>query len=720
MLHEDDREKPPQRKAYLRSVSWTERSPTTPNPNTRAPPNNRKARPCLPPLQPLSVSRGNLDEWPKAGPDDLGVWPTVQTPRGVNRNPLPNLNSGGEFQFKRDKLAFFNRECSKIDEHIYLGSDAVAKNREILRQNGITHVLNCVGFVSPEYFKEDLVYKTLWLQDSPSEDITSILYDVFDYFEDVREQGGRVLVHCCQGVSRSTSLVIAYLMWREGQSFEDAFQYVKAARGVTNPNMGFACQLLQCQKRVNLPSSAAARIIRMYRVAPHSPYDPLHLVPKLLACPGAKGLDSRGSFIIHVPDAIYVWVGNKCKSKMSDKAVGAAFQVVRYERAKGPILRVEEGQEPPSFWESLANMELLSDGDERVGEIAEKNSSSQNDLVCATGCVDIGGRKVKDYDLDFEIFHKALSGGVVPPFSVSNIDSETCLPVPARENGWTLLRQKLASSLMRELITPSKLQDTSFASSVTLNSWMESEHTDHVDISILQSTTSIHPSGLPDSFSRFLKCSPGRTGDGFDEDEEGSFTSSLDSFSRLPIGSPIFSSKSSTLSPSTSEYSGSSFAFSPSSSNWSDLPYPYSQQPSPSPLGLGVQPPQKDDDVWNKMSLPYNGIPGSPGKALPADQDSRIMGSFLLGKDTSLSIAQRRGSNLPPRMLLPTVDEQSHFQCKLVRSLPFSLPELGVDATNDAYGDQTKGEDHMDVLMRDADNDHGNKLDDQQIMKVEE
>ncbi|CAN1167694.1 Protein-tyrosine-phosphatase MKP1 [Linum perenne] len=82
--------------------------------------------------------------------------------------------------------------------------------------------------------------------------INSILYDVFDYFEDVREQGVKVLVHCCQGVSRSNSLVIAYLMWREGQSFEDAFQYVKAARGVTNPNMGFACQLLQCQKRVHV------------------------------------------------------------------------------------------------------------------------------------------------------------------------------------------------------------------------------------------------------------------------------------------------------------------------------------------------------------------------------------------------------------------------------------------------------------------------------------
>ncbi|XP_020968955.1 protein-tyrosine-phosphatase MKP1-like [Arachis ipaensis] len=150
-------------------------------------------------------------------------------------------NNGVSGLMKRDRIAFFDKECSKVAEHIYLGGDASAKNRDILKQNGITHILNCVGFVCPEYFKADFVYRTLWLQDSPSEDISSILYDVFDYFEDVREQGGRVFVHCCQGVSRSTLLVIAYLMWREGQSFDDAFQLVKAARGIADPNMGFAC-----------------------------------------------------------------------------------------------------------------------------------------------------------------------------------------------------------------------------------------------------------------------------------------------------------------------------------------------------------------------------------------------------------------------------------------------------------------------------------------------
>ena len=54
---------------------------------------------------------------------------------------------------------------------------------------------------------------------------------------------GRVLVHCSQGVSRSATLAIAYLMWKQAACYDDVFQAVKAARGVTNPNIGFICQV---------------------------------------------------------------------------------------------------------------------------------------------------------------------------------------------------------------------------------------------------------------------------------------------------------------------------------------------------------------------------------------------------------------------------------------------------------------------------------------------
>lgn len=407
---------------------------------------NCKARSCLPPLQPLAIARRSLDEWPRAGSDDIGEWPGPTTP-GVSKSgdrlklDLSSIQKNSDKSgglVKKDKIAFFDKECSKVAEHIYLGGDAVAKDRDILKKNGITHVLNCVGFVCPEYFKADFVYRTLWLQDSPSEDITSILYDVFDYFEDVREGKGRVFVHCCQGVSRSTSLVIAYLMWREGQSFDDAFQYVKEARGIADPNMGFACQLLQCQKRVHAFPLSPSSLLRMYRMTPHSPYDPLHLVPKMLNDPSAVALDSRGAFIVQVPCAIYVWIGKNCHAIMERDARGAVCQIVRYERVQVPVHVFKEGEEPSFFWDTLS--EFVMDKFDNDGKSAKLLP---------------GERIVELYNVDYEIFQKAISGGFVPAFASSEAEVET--HVPAWENSWSVLRRKFASGHMKDFVLAPKL-----------------------------------------------------------------------------------------------------------------------------------------------------------------------------------------------------------------------------------------------------------------------
>lgn len=564
------------RKMFSGSGSWTDRSPVK---SISRPRFNSKARALLLPLQPLSISRPKAEEWPTAGSDDLGVWPYPSTP-GVRREPvkLPSGNLGlgqspREFESEKGKLAFFENICSKITDHIYLGSDAIAKSREVLKENGITHVLNCVGFICPEYFKGDLKYLTLWLRDSPSEDITSILYDVFDYFEDVREQGGRVFVHCSKGVSRSNSLVIAYLMWKEKLSFEDAFQRVKAARGVTNPNMGFACQLLQCQKRVHGMPASPSSVLRMYRMVPHSQNDPVHLVPKLLSNPGADNLDSRGAFIVCIPAAIYVWVGKNCVSVMSDNARIAALQVIRYEKAQVSVLTIREGEETSEFWKAIGTEQVLVDDD--CHKAATKRQRYYfADINKTSAPISPGGgeRNVKSYDTDFEIFNKALHGEFVPP-ALFSTGSET--PLPARENRWGQLKWKFAEDAMKKFITLSK-------ASFDAHGGVESS-VNHTDLTPVSSPGS-------DYYSAFTPENQVCTIDAYKKGEVS--VPCIETF--LPLQAPLclpdtFSclspynqklcSSTPTLSPSSSEYSDP-FTLSSPSSNGSEFSV-LSAQPSP-------------------------------------------------------------------------------------------------------------------------------------------
>ena len=57
-----------------------------------------------------------------------------------------------------------------------------------------------------------------------------MLYSCVEFVNEAIESGGTVFVHCHQGVSRSTTMVIAYLMWKERLTFNEAFAKVGGLR----------------------------------------------------------------------------------------------------------------------------------------------------------------------------------------------------------------------------------------------------------------------------------------------------------------------------------------------------------------------------------------------------------------------------------------------------------------------------------------------------------
>ncbi|KAB5577360.1 hypothetical protein PHYPO_G00208990 [Pangasianodon hypophthalmus] len=129
-----------------------------------------------------------------------------------------------------------------IRPYLLLGSQDAAHDFGTLKKYKVTHILN-VAYGVENAFSDLFVYKTLSILDLPDTDIISHLHECAQFIDQAKAEKGVVLVHCNNGVSRSVSVVIGYLMWREGQSFDDAFSQVKSSRPASCPNPGFIDQL---------------------------------------------------------------------------------------------------------------------------------------------------------------------------------------------------------------------------------------------------------------------------------------------------------------------------------------------------------------------------------------------------------------------------------------------------------------------------------------------
>lgn len=125
----------------------------------------------------------------------------------------------------------------------YIGADDVAQDKSSLDNYGITHILNLDSDVGNK-FEDDYNYKNIAMQDKSDYDLEKVFDDCFDFIDDGRHYGN-VFVHCqgTIGLSRSTSICIAYLMNKEKQGFNEAWNNVKEARSFVKPNEGFQKQL---------------------------------------------------------------------------------------------------------------------------------------------------------------------------------------------------------------------------------------------------------------------------------------------------------------------------------------------------------------------------------------------------------------------------------------------------------------------------------------------
>lgn len=118
-----------------------------------------------------------------------------------------------------------------------------------MKSNEITHIVNA-GVGITNIFPKNFHYLSVNLLDLPDSNIRCHFDSVLGFMREAVLSGGKVLVHCNAGVSRSSTLVIAYIMKYEQKRFNDAYMQVKSQRSSIRPNDGFERQLREYEKEL--------------------------------------------------------------------------------------------------------------------------------------------------------------------------------------------------------------------------------------------------------------------------------------------------------------------------------------------------------------------------------------------------------------------------------------------------------------------------------------
>lgn len=135
-----------------------------------------------------------------------------------------------------------------LSEFLYLGSQDAVTAENVVKYK-LTHILS-VGIETPNVELPSTVKcKHLPCLDLPETDLQHYVLPVaIEFIEEAHAVKGCVLVHCNAGVSRSASVVIAYLMQRRDMCFEEAYNLVKSWRPCIQPNAGFMQKLKKFHK----------------------------------------------------------------------------------------------------------------------------------------------------------------------------------------------------------------------------------------------------------------------------------------------------------------------------------------------------------------------------------------------------------------------------------------------------------------------------------------
>jgi Dual specificity phosphatase, catalytic domain len=132
---------------------------------------------------------------------------------------------------------------------LFLGNEDDAINQAFVDSNKITRFIHVCRECKCTFDPDDPAHLRISINDSHREPIRDHFENAILFFDKVRAEDANVLVHCFAGISRSPTIVLAYLM-NNGYRFKDALTFLKTQRECVDPNLHFLGSLVSYEKQL--------------------------------------------------------------------------------------------------------------------------------------------------------------------------------------------------------------------------------------------------------------------------------------------------------------------------------------------------------------------------------------------------------------------------------------------------------------------------------------
>jgi protein-tyrosine phosphatase len=143
-----------------------------------------------------------------------------------------------------------NDDFNLVYPNIYIGNYSVSTNIKLLQNVGITHIISVIPTFNPPY-PDNFKYLHIPAYDDNSQDIKQYFSKSNKFIENIITEGGKVLIHCMVGRSRSVSIFIAFLINIIQGNINQSFVKLDAENDVSNEVEYKQFSMSKCINNVN-------------------------------------------------------------------------------------------------------------------------------------------------------------------------------------------------------------------------------------------------------------------------------------------------------------------------------------------------------------------------------------------------------------------------------------------------------------------------------------